>query len=146
MPAAAAGAQWQAQIVGFYLHGLLSARVAHTKHTLTHTHGDIHAQHNAHCVPPSDTIRRQPHPERGKWLGVDVITSAALYAKHVVSKPVGSSQQRMSECVCVCVVTVRVCGCTIDFLLCCNCCFGQVAVASGETDRRTGRQSRHRRR
>lgn len=115
----------------------LGSSSAHKAYTHTHTHGDTHAQHNAHCVPPSDTIRRQPHPERGKWLGVDVITSAALYAKHVVSKPVGSSQQRISECVCVWLLCV--CGCTIDFLLCCNCCFGQVAVASGETDRQAGK-------
>lgn len=96
----------------------LGSSSAHKAYPHTHTHGDTHAQHNAHCVPPSDTIRRQPHPERGKWLEVDVITSAALYAKHVVSKPVGSSQQRMTACVCVCGYCACVCV-AVQLTFCC---------------------------
>lgn len=96
----------------------LGSSSAHKAYTHTHTRGHTRTTQCALCVPPSDTIRRQPHPERGKWLGVDVITSAALYAKHVVSKPVGSSQQRMSECMCVCVVTGRVCV-SVQLTFCC---------------------------
>lgn len=115
----------------------LGSSSAHKAHTHTHTRGHTRTTQCALCAPK--WYNKAPATSRTG----EVVGSRRHYERCFVCKTCCQQASRQftaaNERVCVCVVTVRVCGCTIDFLLCCNCCFGQVAVASGETDRQAGK-------